>query len=105
MPPAEPIPSDGVALAVLSLLLKERNEEVEKAVKSTGMILRKFDEFSDPFSPLGLGNGKRLNYKFSREVSLKDGDKEVKVNATYNEDGSFVFTVCEISLKIHSIAT
>jgi len=78
LPAPQPISNEGLGLATLALLLRERNDQSAQSANS-----------ADPFSPLGTTTAKRLNHQYSRDISFKDGDKDVKINATYNEDGSF----------------
>ncbi|XP_075412214.1 methylcrotonoyl-CoA carboxylase subunit alpha, mitochondrial [Tenrec ecaudatus] len=43
----------------------------------------------DPFSPFASSSGRRLNVRYTRPVTLKDGKDNVTIAVSYNHDGSY----------------
>jgi len=90
LPPIQPVNSNGLVLAALSTALGESS------------LMSKRINKDDPYSPFTSANGKRLNHPLSRTLSFTDQDKEVKVQLSYNNDGSFSVKVPGVSEPIQA---
>uniref|UniRef100_A0A8C9QG26 Methylcrotonoyl-CoA carboxylase 1 n=1 Tax=Spermophilus dauricus TaxID=99837 RepID=A0A8C9QG26_SPEDA len=64
--------------AALGLILKE------KAMTNAFKL-----QTQDQFSPFSFSNGRRLNISYTRNMTLRDGKKDVAIAVTYNHDGSY----------------
>eukprot|EP01117_Protostelium_nocturnum_P012191 TRINITY_DN4479_c0_g1_i1.p1 TRINITY_DN4479_c0_g1~~TRINITY_DN4479_c0_g1_i1.p1 ORF type:complete len:714 (+),score=277.87 TRINITY_DN4479_c0_g1_i1:223-2142(+) len=76
IPPVTDAPPKALALAVISLILKEASRF--ESAKS-----------ADPLSPFASGNSKRLNFELDRTIKLLDGEKTVEVKVTCHNDNTF----------------
>uniref|UniRef100_A0A8D2CMU7 Methylcrotonoyl-CoA carboxylase subunit alpha, mitochondrial n=1 Tax=Sciurus vulgaris TaxID=55149 RepID=A0A8D2CMU7_SCIVU len=64
--------------AALGLILKE------KAMTEAFKL-----QTQDQFSPFSFSSGRRLNISYTRNMTLRDGKKDVAIAVTYNHDGSY----------------
>ncbi|XP_013369037.1 PREDICTED: methylcrotonoyl-CoA carboxylase subunit alpha, mitochondrial isoform X2 [Chinchilla lanigera] len=82
LPSRRAVASEHLCRAALGLVLQE------KAVTDTFTL-----QTQDPVSPFSFSSGRRLNTRYTRNLTLRDGKRNVAVAVTYNHDGSYSMQV------------
>ncbi|XP_008068875.2 methylcrotonoyl-CoA carboxylase subunit alpha, mitochondrial [Carlito syrichta] len=75
--------------AALGLILKEK-------AMTDGFTLQTHDQFS----PFTSSSGRRLNMAYTRNMTLRDGKKDVAIAVTYNRDGSYSMQIDEKTFQV-----
>ncbi|XP_047731422.1 methylcrotonoyl-CoA carboxylase subunit alpha, mitochondrial isoform X1 [Prionailurus viverrinus] len=75
--------------AALGLILKE------KAMSDVFKI-----QSQDRYSPFASSSGRRLNTCYTRNITLRDGEKNVAIAVTYNLDGSYSMQVQDKTFQV-----
>ncbi|KAM6159513.1 methylcrotonoyl-CoA carboxylase subunit alpha, mitochondrial isoform 2-T2 [Erethizon dorsatum] len=78
LPSRRAVANEYLCQAALGLILKE------KAATDAFTL-----QTQDPVSPFSFSSGRRLNICYTRNLTLRDGKKDVAVAVTYNHDGSY----------------
>ncbi|KAF7475389.1 methylcrotonoyl-CoA carboxylase subunit alpha, mitochondrial [Marmota monax] len=78
LPSQRAVAKEYLCQAALGLILKE------KAMTDAFKL-----QTQDQFSPFSFSNGRRLNISYTRNMTLRDGKKDVAIAVTYNHDGSY----------------
>ncbi|XP_045395718.1 methylcrotonoyl-CoA carboxylase subunit alpha, mitochondrial isoform X2 [Lemur catta] len=78
LPNWKPAAKEVLCQAALGLILKE------KALTDTFRL-----QTQDQFSPFSSSSGRRLNFSYTRNMTLRDGKNNVAIAVTYNRDGSY----------------
>ncbi|XP_004644618.1 methylcrotonoyl-CoA carboxylase subunit alpha, mitochondrial [Octodon degus] len=78
LPSSSAVANELLCQAALGLILKE------KAVTDAFTL-----QTRDLVSPFSFSSGRRLNFCYTRNLTLRDGKKNVAVAVTYNHDGSY----------------
>ncbi|CAH1779493.1 unnamed protein product [Owenia fusiformis] len=80
--PVRTVSHRAMCQAAQALLIYEDEETVSRSINS-----------NDPYSPFGMLSGLRLNNPPKKIISIKDGDKDVSIAVTNQEDGSYAMTI------------
>ncbi|GAB5576633.1 methylcrotonoyl-CoA carboxylase subunit alpha [Prionailurus iriomotensis] len=75
--------------AALGLILKE------KAMSDVFKI-----QSQDRYSPFASSSGRRLNTCYTRNITLRDGEKNVAIAVTYNLDGSYSMQIQDKTFQV-----
>ncbi|XP_063080431.1 methylcrotonoyl-CoA carboxylase subunit alpha, mitochondrial isoform X3 [Cavia porcellus] len=78
LPSRRAVASEYLCQAALGLILRE------KAATEAFTL-----ETQDPVSPFSFSSGRRLNMCYTRNLTLRDGNRNVAIAVTYNHDGSY----------------
>uniref|UniRef100_F7GE15 Methylcrotonoyl-CoA carboxylase subunit alpha, mitochondrial n=1 Tax=Monodelphis domestica TaxID=13616 RepID=F7GE15_MONDO len=88
-PPPSATAKEVLCQAALALLLQE------KAVTDAFRVQTK-----DQFSPFASSSGRRLNFSYTRDMTLKDGQNNVAIAVQYNRDGSYRMQVEDKTFEV-----
>nr|KAF6379328.1 methylcrotonoyl-CoA carboxylase 1 [Myotis myotis] len=75
--------------AALGLILKE------KAMSDVFQI-----QTQDQYSPFASSSGRRLNISYTRNMTLRDGENNVAIAVTYNQDGSYSMQIGDKTFQV-----